>query len=366
MITISKTRKIKTQTCPKHLYYYIKLHIPKPSSLVQYLHLYASKTPKINILVRINLENDQINDDSHHIHPNKKQTKLNIDKRSSSHQRLFSLTPHHKARTILPIHKTTQKHQPRRPQHKPHDHQPHPLEKYTHRLHIRHRQAPVVSSPRQHSRGQRSRDDGLKEEVVLPLHPHVVGGVEVEHEQLHRQRHRGHGVAEPACRRGRGLGWFFFEEECGEGVGEEGEGDDGVLEAVEVGGGDGAVGGEGVVAAEADEEVHENGGGGGGHDEVELQEFDWGGGEPCGGGVGGGIQSVEFGVVDEVPYADEGEAGAVHHMPSKISHWFLLERHRVCEGFSFIFENVLVNSISILIKQALFIPIYGNMEYKLN
>lgn len=85
--------------------------------------------------------------------------------------------------------------------------------------------------------------------MVLPLDPRVVGGVEVEDEELLRE---GNGLEqeEEASMRGRG---DLVEDDGEGGVEGEGEGDDGVLQVAEVLCRDGAVGGGGVAA---DEELH--------------------------------------------------------------------------------------------------------------
>lgn len=102
--------------------------------------------------------------------------------------------------------------------------------------------------------------------MVVPLEAGVVRGVKAEEEELLRQREAAEEVGEGESRR-RGE---LVEDDGEGGVGEEGERDGGVLEVVEVVGGDGAVGGEGVVAVGHDEELHRDGGEGGEDDEVEL------------------------------------------------------------------------------------------------
>lgn len=76
--------------------------------------------------------------------------------------------------------------------------------------------------------------------MVLPLDAGVVGGVEVEDEELLREGGRLEEVEEAAVG-GRGRGEAAEEDREG-GVEGEGEGDEGVLEVAEVLGGGGAAG----------------------------------------------------------------------------------------------------------------------------
>lgn len=78
--------------------------------------------------------------------------------------------------------------------------------------------------------------------MVVALQPYVVGGVEAEDEELHRESHGDEEVGELIL----GSRWRGFavvvEQECKERVCEDGGGDDGVLDVGEVGCGDGAEG----------------------------------------------------------------------------------------------------------------------------
>lgn len=136
--------------------------------------------------------------------------------------------------------------------------------------------------------------------MVLALGSHVVGGVEVEEEELLAESDGAEELSQGvACmiimRKGT------VEEEGEEGVGEEGEGDGGVFEVVEVVGGDGAVGVEGLVVLGSDEELHGDGGGGARHDEEELEVAELGGGEPGRGGVGSWVEEMKLHVFEEMP-----------------------------------------------------------------
>lgn len=70
---------------------------------------------------------------------------------------------------------------------------------------------------------------------------------------------------------------------------------------MEMVGGDGAVGVQGLVAFGANEELHGDGGGGAHHDEEELEMSELGGGKPRWRGVGSRVEGVELDVVEEVP-----------------------------------------------------------------
>lgn len=68
--------------------------------------------------------------------------------------------------------------------------------------------------------------------MILPFHPHVVGGMEVEKEELLSEGGRGGEDCEVL---GGGPGWSGRVEDYGEGgVEKEGEGDGGVFEVVEM------------------------------------------------------------------------------------------------------------------------------------
>ncbi|PON65456.1 hypothetical protein TorRG33x02_270670 [Trema orientale] len=87
-----------------------------------------------------------------------------------------------------------------------------------------------------------------------------------------------------------------------ESVDEEGEGDGGVLEVVEVVGRDGAIRVERLVPLGADKELHGDRGRAAGHDEDELGVLGWlGGREPGWSSVGVWMKSMELDMVVEVP-----------------------------------------------------------------
>lgn len=118
--------------------------------------------------------------------------------------------------------------------------------------------------------------------MVLPFDAHMVRRVKVEHHQLLAEGNAGQELGQGVL----GLGAAAVEED-GEGpVGEEGQGNGGVLEVVEVVGGDGAVDIKWLVLGGANEELHGYGEGASKHDEEELQVPHLGGGEPWGGGIG--------------------------------------------------------------------------------
>lgn len=80
-----------------------------------------------------------------------------------------------------------------------------------------------------------------------------------------------------------------------------------MFEVVEVVGGDGSIRVEGLVAIGAYEEFHGDGSHGSCHDEEKLQVLEFGGGEPCWGSVGSGVESMELDVAEEVPETNEQE-----------------------------------------------------------
>lgn len=155
--------------------------------------------------------------------------------------------------------------------------------------------------------------------MVLALDPHVVGGVQVEHEELLRKGDCADGLGEAELEAGIPEAGSVKDDGEG-GVGEEGEGDGGVLEVVEVIGGDGPVVVEGLVAGGADEELHGDGEGAADHDEGGFEVAEARGREPGGGCVGVGVEGVESGVVEEVPQADEEEAEARCNVTYKGAH----------------------------------------------
>ena len=85
--------------------------------------------------------------------------------------------------------------------------------------------------------------------MVLALNTHVVHRMEVEEEKLLGEgganQEMGHGKVAP--------GLYLIEEERENSVDKDSEGDVSVLEIVEMVGGDGAVGGEGLVLGGANE-----------------------------------------------------------------------------------------------------------------
>lgn len=150
--------------------------------------------------------------------------------------------------------------------------------------------------------------------MVLTFEADVVGGVEVEEEELLGE---GGGGGEE----GEGVGGGVGFEGGGEGgEEEEGEGDRGVFEVVEVVGGDGEVGVKRLVAGGTDEEFHGDGDGGGEGEEEEFEAAGMGEGEPRAGAVGVGVEGEEFDVVEEMPEADEEETEARGDMADQSTH----------------------------------------------
>jgi len=168
-----------------------------------------------------------------------------------------------------------------------------------------HREAPREGDA-QERRGEARGDDELQEPVELPLEAGVVGGVEVEHEQLLREdggdEEQGERVAAPrpdaveVQRRGR--------------VDEEREADDGVLVVVQAVRRDGAVGVERQEGGVVDEHLHGELDGAAGDDEDELEVADARRGEPDRRDVRVRAQGEEPDVAEQVPQADGQEAGA--------------------------------------------------------
>jgi hypothetical protein len=130
--------------------------------------------------------------------------------------------------------------------------------------------------------------------------------VEVEEEQLLRERRRGdqlrdgvpHGRPSPV----------HVDGDRGED--EQREGDGRVLQVVEVDGGDAALVVERVVLPGADEELHQDGRGRADDDEYELEVADDPRREPDRRDVRAGTQREQADVVEQLPQADDEEAGA--------------------------------------------------------
>lgn len=117
--------------------------------------------------------------------------------------------------------------------------------------------------------------------MELALDPRVVGGVQVEQEELLKED----GCSEELDQHA-GIENTCAVEDYGEYcLGEDGEGDGGVLEVVQMVGWDGEVVVEGLVAARADEEFHGDGGGAANGNEEGFEVPEGWVGEPDGGGV---------------------------------------------------------------------------------
>lgn len=93
-----------------------------------------------------------------------------------------------------------------------------------------------------------------------------------------------------------------------------------MLEIVEMVGGNGAVGVEGLVAFGANEELHGYGGQGACHDEKKLKVLELSGGKPWRRNIGAGINSMELDVVEEMPQTNEQEAKTRSDMANQSAH----------------------------------------------
>lgn len=93
--------------------------------------------------------------------------------------------------------------------------------------------------------------------MVLSLNSHVIGGVEMEEEELLRES--GGGGEDCEGFSGGSGGSYPIEGNGKCSIKKEGEGDGGVFEIVEVVRGDCEIWIEGLVACRADEEFHGNG-----------------------------------------------------------------------------------------------------------
>ncbi|GAB4835129.1 hypothetical protein Ancab_000038 [Ancistrocladus abbreviatus] len=147
--------------------------------------------------------------------------------------------------------------------------------------------------------------------MVLALHTHVIGGVEAEDEQLLSEGDGADKLHDVVV----GLGPELVEEDGADGVDEEGEGDGGVLEVLEVVRGDCTVGIERLVAVGADEEFHGHRGSAANHDQVELKVPQDGGGEPRE-RVVFVVEKVEFDVIVKMPETNQKEGKAWCDMPN--------------------------------------------------
>jgi len=158
----------------------------------------------------------------------------------------------------------------------------------------------------QERRGEAGGDDELQEPVELALEAGVVGGVEVEDEQLLREDGGDEEQGERAAAAGAGA----VEVQRGGRVDEEREADDGVLVVVQPVGRDGAVGVERQEGGVAHEHLHGELDGAAGDDEDELEVADARRREPDWRHVRVGPQGEEPDVVEQVPQPDGQEAGA--------------------------------------------------------
>lgn len=196
-------------------------------------------------------------------------------------------------------------HTARDPHHGADDHEPHPVERDARRPDQAHGEAPGAGDAEER-RGEARGDDELQEPVEVALQAGVVGGVEVEHEQLLREdgRDEEQGERVAAARAGA------VEVQRGGRVDEEREADDGVLVVVQAVRRDGAVGVERQEGGVVDEHLHGELGGAAGDDEDELEVADARRREPDRRDVRVRAQGEEPDVVEQVPQADGQEAGA--------------------------------------------------------
>ncbi|KAJ1289874.1 hypothetical protein BS78_02G198200 [Paspalum vaginatum] len=239
---------------------------------------------------------------------------LQVDKRLGAVERVVGAAPDDVV-PFLEVEEAPLGYERGRPEHDAHDDEPDALEHEARGPDQAHDEAPRAGDPEQRG-GERDGDDGLQQPVELALHAHVVRRVEVEDEQLLRERRRGHEL-----RHGVPQGRPRPVEVDGDGREHQQRQRDGrVLEVVEVVGRDGPVVVERLVLRGADDQLHQDGGHRADDYEDELEVAHAAHREPDGRRVRARAQQEEAGVAEQLPQADEEEAGARRDVPDESAH----------------------------------------------
>ena len=181
----------------------------------------------------------QVECDDEHRHEREVPPELQVGERFGAVEALLAAAAHGVA-AVLAHQLAAPGHEAGHPHHGAYDGEPQPVEGDARRPGEADGEAPRVADAEQR-RGEARGDDHLQEPVELALDAGVVGGVEVEDEELLREHRRHEEEAERAAGRGAGA----VEVERGGRVDGEGEADDGVLVVVGAGGRDGPGGGGG-------------------------------------------------------------------------------------------------------------------------
>jgi hypothetical protein len=221
-------------------------------------------------------------------------------------------------------------HPARDPHHGADDHEPHAVERDARRPDEAHCEAPREADSEQRG-GEARGDDELQQPVEVALESGVVGGVEVEHEQLLREDDGDEEQADRAAAPRADA----VQVQRGGGVHEERQADDGVLVVVQPVRRDGSVGVEGEEGGVVDEHLQRELDGAAGEDEDELEVADARGGEPHRRHIRVRTQREELDVVEQVPQAHGDEAAAgqdvADAVPRRAAHgspagrWLLLQ-----------------------------------------
>jgi hypothetical protein len=220
---------------------------------------------------------------------------LQVHERLGAVERLVGAAPDHVV-SLLVVEEAALGDERGRPEHAAHDDKPDALEHEAGGPDKAHHEAPRVGDTEQRG-GERDGDHRLQQPVELAFHAHVVRRVEVEDEQLLRERRGGHQLRHRVPhRRPRPVQVNGYRGEE-----QQPERDGRVLEVVQVEGGDGAVVVERLVLCRADHQLHQYGDHRADDDEYELDVADASHREPDRRRVGARPQQEQAGVTEQLP-----------------------------------------------------------------
>jgi hypothetical protein len=197
-------------------------------------------------LLRVELAHLQVERHDEHHGVGEVPAELEVHERFGTVERLVGAAPDHVV-AFLEVEEASLGDERRGPEHDAHDDEPDALEREAGGANQAHHEAPRVGDAEQRG-GERDGDHRLQQPVELALHAHVVCRVEVEDEQLLRERRSGHQL-----RHGVPHGRPRPVQVDGDrGEQEQRERDGRVLEVVQMVGGDGAVVVERLVLGRTD------------------------------------------------------------------------------------------------------------------
>lgn len=265
-------------------------------------------------LLGVELGHMEVEQDDEHHGASEVPAELQVDEGLGAVERLVGAAPDDVV-AFLSVEEASLGDERGRPQHDAHDDEPDALEHEARRPDQAHREAPGAGDAEERG-GERDGDGRLQQPVELPLHAHVVRRVKVEDEQLLRERRGGHELRHGVPHRRP----HPVEVDGHRREDEQRERDGRVLEVVEVVGRDGAVVVERLVLRGADDELHQDGDHRADDDEYELQVAHAAHREPDRRRVRARPQQEQADVAEQLPQADEEEAGARRDVPDESAH----------------------------------------------